>query len=191
MSERDAAWVVVETAWSAERLDQFLNDVQRLYRLNPFLEFIRWEEGPQGFQAELLNHSNGQRVLLDARMTRESALALRVDYVQGPKRSTRFEVASTSGGSRLTVTEEYAHDAPTAPEQVDRSLHAWGVALKDYLARDLRWGRLPLYRWFMEQVWLPMKPSARRITFVVLVVSVADIALIVLGLTIYWLEAGR
>lgn len=191
MSERDAAWVVIEAAWPAERLGQFLDDVQRLYRINPFLEFRRWEEGSQGFQAELLNHSNGQRLLLDARVTREAALVLRVDYAQGLKRSTHFVVEPTPGGSRLTVTEEYAHDAPAAPEQVDRSLHAWGVALKDYLARERRWGRLPLYRWFMERIWLPMKPAARRITFLVLVISVADVALIALGLAIYWLEAGR
>jgi hypothetical protein len=43
----------------------------------------------------------------------------------------------------------------------------------------------------VERVWLPMKPSARRITFLVLVIGLADIALIALGFAIYWLEFAR
>lgn len=189
---RDAAWVVLQTRWPVVRLQEFLQDVRRLYRINPFFEFTSWEQrASDHFRAELLNHSNGQRFVLDAGITREDERSLHVSYAGGAKQSTRFEIEATAIGSRLTVTDEYAHGVTVPPEQVDRSLHAWGVALADYLERERRWGWLPGYRWFMERVWLPMKPSARRITFIVLVVSVADIALIALGLTIYWLEAGH
>jgi hypothetical protein len=36
-----------------------------------------------------------------------------------------------------------------------------------------------------------MKPAARRITFLVLVIGLADFLLIALGFAIYWLEFAR
>jgi len=43
----------------------------------------------------------------------------------------------------------------------------------------------------VERVWLPMKPAARRITFLILVIGLADIVLIALGVAIYWVESGH
>ena len=125
------------------------------------------------------------------RVTRSAPHALRVDYAEGLKTSTRFEIQPAPAGSRLTITDEYGPAAAAQAAAVDRSLHAWGVALKAHLERDRRWGWLPLYRWTVERVWLPMKPSARRITFLVLVIAIADVALIALGFAIYWLEFAR
>ena len=110
---------------------------------------------------------------------------------EGLKKSTRFEIQPAPAGSRLTITDEYGPAAEAQAAAVDRSLHAWGVALKAHLERDRRWGWLPLYRWAMDRVWLPMKPAARRITFLVLVIALADVLLIALGFAIYWLEFGR
>ncbi|MDH3318750.1 MAG: hypothetical protein OEO84_03575 [Betaproteobacteria bacterium] len=189
----DAAWVVLETSLDPAQLAAFCSDLERLYRINPFLEFASWEQGmPDRFRAEVLNHSNGQRTVMAARVTRASDLALRVDYAEGVKKSTRFEIQPAPAGSRLTITEEYGPTGAGAQDAaVDRSLHAWGVALKAHLERDRRWGWLPLYRSTMERVWLPMKPAARRITFLILVIGLADILLVALGLAIYWIESWR
>ena len=188
-TDRDAAWVVLQTRWPATDLALWLTDVRRLYRINPFLEITLWQHNSPGhFHARLFNHSNGQAAELVASLDWLDDMTLQVNYASGIKQSTRFAIETIVGGSRLTITDEYVRGITIAPEQVDRSLHAWGVAMAGYLARDRRWGWLPLYRWFMEKVWLPMKPSARRITFIVLVISLADIALIALGFTIYWLE---
>lgn len=188
----DAAWVVLETPLDPGELTAFCSDVQRLYRINPFLEFASWSQvAPDRFRAEVLNHSNGQRLAMHGQVTRTPDGTLRVDYAEGLKKSTRFEIQPSPAGSRLAITDEYA---PTSAEQaavVDRSLHAWGVALRAHLERDRRWGWLPLYRTAVERVWLPMKPSARRITFLVLVIGVADVLLVVLGFAIYWLEFAR
>ena len=190
---QDAAWVVLETPLDPARLAAFCGDLERLYRINPFLEFASWEQAAPGrFRAEILNHSNGQRMVLAASATRISDLALRVDYQEGLKKRTRFEIQPTPSGSRLTITDEYGPTGAGAQNTgVDRSLHAWGVALKAYLERDRRWGWLPLYRPVMQRLWLPMKPVARRITFLILVIGLADILLIALGLAIYWIESAR
>ena len=189
----DAAWAVLETPLGAAELAVFCGDLERLYRINPFLEFVSWEQrAPDRFRAEFLNHSNGQRTVLEGIVTRASGNALRVDYATGLKKSTRFEIQPTPPGSRLTITDEYGPTGAGAQDaEVDRSLHAWGVALKAYLERDRRWGWIPLFRWTMHCVWLPMKPAARRITFLILVIGLADILLVALGLAIYWIESGR
>ncbi len=188
----DAAWVVLETPIDPARLAAICGDLERLYRINPFLEFASWQQdAPDRFRAEVLNHSNAQRSVMAARVTRTSDRAFRVDYQEGLKKSTRFEIQPAPSGSRLTITDEYGPAGEAQAAAVDRSLHAWGVALKAYLERDRRWGWLPLYRTAVERVWLPMKPSARRITFLVLVIALADVLLIALGFAIYWLESGR
>jgi len=189
----DAAWVVLETPVDPARLAAICGDLERLYRINPFLEFASWEQGaPDRFRAEVLNHSNGQRTVVAATVTRTSDRALRVDYTEGLKQSTRVEIQPAPAGSRLTITDEYGPTGAGARDAaVDRSLHAWGVALKAYLERDRRWGWIPLLRWYMQRVWLPMKPAARRITFLVLVIGLADVILVALGFAIYWIESGR
>ena len=188
----DAAWVVLETPLEPDRLAAFCNNLERLYRINPFLEFASWaQEAPDRFRAEVLNHSNAQRTVMRARVTTTLDGTLRVDYAEGLKKSTRFEIQPAPAGSRLTITDEYAPAGADQAAAVDRSLHAWGVALKAHLERDRRWGWLPLHRTAVERVWLPMKPSARRITFLVLVIGLADILLIALGFAIYWLEFAR
>ncbi len=40
----------------------------------------------------------------------------------------------------------------------------------------------------MKRVWQPMKPSGRRITYMLLWISLVEIALIALGAGIYWSE---
>ena len=187
----DAAWVVLETSLGAAELARFCCDLERLYRINPFLELESWQwSAPDRFRAAFLNHSNQQQAVLEGAVARVSELAFRIDFKDGIKKCTRLEIQPGTGGSRLTITDEYRAPAgatPSAQAQVDRSLHAWGVALKSYLERDRRWGRFPLYRWYARRMWLPMKPAARRITFLILVIGVADIALVALGFALYWL----
>ena len=193
--QRDAAWVVLETPLAPSELAAFCRRLEMLYRINPFLEFESWQQNaPDVFRASAHNHSNGLPVVLEGRLAVESDDAWRIDFASGPKRHTRFEVAPAGRGSRLTITDEYRRPEEgetVSPELVDRSLHAWGVALKIFLERDRRWRWVPLYRWAMRRVWLPMKPAGRRVLFLVLVIAVADAALIALGFAIYWLESGR
>lgn len=191
---RDAAWVVLDTPLPAAELAAFCRQTEKLYRINPFLEIRAWQPSGDGrFRALLLNHSNDQQVDIDAWVSTESEHTWRIDFAAGAKRSTRFAIEPLPSGSRLTITDEYRVDGGAVPTtaEIDRSLHAWGVAIKTYIERDRRWGWLPLYRFYMRRVWVPMTPAARRIMFLVLVIAVADIALVALGIAVYWLESQR
>ena len=114
-----------------------------------------------------------------------------VHYSRGVKRNTRFEIASTAGGSRLRITDDYSGAAAPDTAEVDRSLHAWGVALREYLLRERRWGWCAPWRWYMRRVWVPMKPVARRITFLILMVTLAEIAQVAQVSHRYGEGAGR
>jgi len=184
----DAAWVVIDTPLAPKELAAFCSDLERLYRINPYLEFGLWREAaPGAFAVTFRNLSNQREFELQFALERISASDFTVRYDSGIKRGTRFEIESAATGSRLRITDEY-HGAATDTGEVDKSLHAWGVALREYLLRERRWGWCAPWRWYMRRVWVPMKPSARRITFIILMVTLAEIALIALVLAIYWIE---
>jgi hypothetical protein len=191
----DAAWVIIDTPLPPDHLAAFCEDLERLYRINPYLEFRHWRAADDAeVEAAYRNLSNGQELNLRLRAERRCERSFRVHYDRGIKRSTHFEIAAAPAGSRLTITDRYdANAAGEAPDvsAVDRSLHAWGVALREYLQRERRWGRVAPWRWYMRRVWLPMKPSARRITFIILLVTLAELALFGLVMAIYWVEYGR
>ena len=185
----DAAWVVIEVPLVPGSLAAFCSDLERLYRINPYLEFGLWRGTARGaFAVAFRNLSNQREFELQMLVERASASDFTVRYDRGIKRSTRFEIESAAAGSRLRITDEYHGTAAADTGEVDKSLHAWGVALRDYLLREQRWGWCGPWRWYMRRVWVPMKPSARRITFIILMVTLAEIALISLVLAIYWIE---
>ena len=191
-SPLDAAWVIVDTALPPARLAEFCRDLERLYRINPYLEFRYWRPAPHGeAEAAWRNHSNGRDFELRLTPAPGSPEDYTVHFDRGIKQSTRFEITPAPGGSRLKITDIYPGEAAAGARdtaEVDRSLHAWGVALQDYLRRDARWGGFAIWRWYMRQVWVPMKPAARRITFIILLVTLAELALSALVLAIYWIE---
>lgn len=185
----DAAWVVIETPLVPADLATFCSDLERLYHINPYLEFGLWRgTAPGACLVAFRNLSNQREFELQLALERTSAGDFTVRYDRGIKRSTRFEIEPAGAGSRLRITDEYHGTAAADTGEVDRSLHAWGVALRDYLLRQQRWGWCGPWRWYMRRVWVPMKPSARRITFILLMVTLAEIALIALVLAIYWIE---
>ncbi|MBI3045499.1 MAG: hypothetical protein HYY78_22035 [Betaproteobacteria bacterium] len=185
----DAAWVTIEVPLERAALAAFCRDVERLYRINPYLEFRRWREtAPGAFTVSMRNLSNQRDFELQLTLERASERDFSVRYDQGLKRSTRFEIDATDGGSRLRITDDYSGALETDTAEVDRSLHAWGVALREYLLRDRRWGWCAPWRWYMRRVWVPMKPSARRITFIILLVTLAEVVLFALVMAIYWAE---
>ena len=190
---RDASWVIVDTPLTLPALREFCADIERLFRINPYLEFQHWQRtGSDSMHARFRNLSNQQMVALDLRIERESDDVFALIYGTGIKARTRFVLEPAGAGSRLTITDDYAGLPPAEREQrlqeVDKSLTAWGWALHEYLRREQRWGRYALWRWYMRRWWLPMTPRARRITYMLVLVTAAEFVFVLLVATIYWLE---
>lgn len=193
---RDASWVIVDTPLSLPALREFCADIERLLRINPYLEFQRWQHtGADGIHASFRNLSNQQTLALDLRIERESDDAFALIYRTGIKARTCFALEPAGAGSRLTITDDYAGLPPAEREQrlheVDRSLAAWGWALHEYLRREQRWGCYAPWRWYMRRLWLPMTPRSRRITYMLVLLTAAELVLILLGAIIYWIEFAK
>ncbi|MBM3391102.1 MAG: hypothetical protein FJY34_03895 [Betaproteobacteria bacterium] len=182
----NAAWVDIDLPQPAQDVAEYLRDVERLLRLNPYLEIRRFEKAPQGFALEALNEMNGcavsQRLTFDAAGLRGYVLR----YDTGLKQTTEVAVEPHRAGSRLRIRETYrppADDAELA--QVDRSLTPWGQSIRRHFMGLARWGRLPGYRRWRERVWLGMKPRERRVTRLIVWATLVEFFVFVAAVFLY------
>lgn len=189
------AWAVINTPLIEDELITFCQaDVERLFRINPYLEFHKWirqkddkylfagrnfsQEEPFDFETSIL--------------AEELTNGLRLRYSNGLKKDTEFLVESSPYGAKLTVQEHYHPLAENNQEeglkQVDRSLTTWAGDIQKYLVMWNRWQWFAPWRWYMHRVWQRMKPSGRRIAYMFWWITLIEIALIILGAGIYWAE---
>jgi len=157
--EADFARMEIETPFDADWLRAFLDDPERILRLNPFMEFSRFERG-------LL------KTLTEVRI------------IEGP-----------NGTAKLVVTDDYSgtpeKERRRRMDEVDVSFMPWGRATWRYLRNWKRWSWLPGWKWYMGRYWLNMKPAARRISFILLVLFAMETVLVLFVLLILWLELDR
>jgi hypothetical protein len=189
----DKAWATIQTTLRPAILRDFCRDLERLYRINPYLEFRAWKEAAPGqVHTEYRNLSNQQDYNLDLTLVPESENTFSVRYTQGVKSATLFEIRATDLGSSLTITDDYsrlsAEERAQRLDEVDKSLQAWCQAIFDYLRHQKRWGWIAPWRWYMRRVWVPMKPSARRIAWLLMLITVVEFLFFVFVALIWWLE---
>lgn len=186
----DRAWVKLAVPLAPAELHAFLADVERLFRLNPFLEFERIEQ-VHADAWHLFGRNDANQQALDLRVTRGDSVpprSLALRYSSGIKRETRLEIEAADGGSILTLSEHY--DTPPEAEraqrlnEVDRSLLPWAAALRAHLRRERRWGRLPAYAW-CARFWLSMPPRHRRVARLLVWTTLAEFVVFVLVLAVY------
>lgn len=190
----DAAWASVRTPLSVQELVDFCHDVERLFRINPMLEFKRFSaSGAQRFEMEGRNTSQTPPFEFAVTMlVKPIPDGILIEYAEGIKSHTEIKVSADPQGSQLTITERYERLPVAEREQhlgeVDRSLTVWADYLQRYLLMWAKWSRFGWWRWYMRRVWQPMKPMSRRITYALLWITVVEIALIALGVAIYFIE---
>lgn len=181
----DWASVTIDTPLSPDELRSFVEDLERLYRINPLYEIDLFEGmGPAEYHLVGRNLANGQTldVTFDVMRADEGVVAR---HRSGLKSATSFRIETHGLTSRLVVTETYSgsdDERRARLAEVDTSLNAWGRALHDHLRHWSRWSWLGPWRWYMRRVWQPMRPSARRVVYMLWVISLIEVlALIVIG----------
>lgn len=192
--DNDTAWASINTPLSMLELKEFCQDIERLFRINPMLEFKQWKQlGDQLF------HFNGKNISQETPFEFETDLTaqytddgLYIQYDQGIKSSTTLKIEPSEYGSKLTITDQY-QQLPVEQRkehlpEVDQSITIWAEYLQRYLINWKRFSKFGPWRWYMRRVWQPMKPMGRRITYILLWVSVVEVALIALGVGIYFAE---
>ena len=194
LAHEDKAWVEFKTPLDQAALLEFCQDVERLFRINPYLVFRRWETVSAGqYRLHAVNHSQTPAFEIDTGITVEPLQdGLEIHYSRCLKSSTRITVRESSGSSSLVIEEKY-EGVPESERldrlgEVDRSLTKWAEEIQHYLLHWQRWAWFGPWRYYKKQIWQRMKPAARRITFLLLCISAVEIALIGLGLVIYLIE---
>jgi hypothetical protein len=143
----------------------YVQDIERLLRLNPCLEIRRFGKTPQGYEIDALNEMNGRAVSGRLTFLQTGLCGYCLEYDHGLKQSTEVAVEPFGAGSRLRIRETYRQPAGDAElDEVDRSLTPWGQSIRRHFLGLARWGRLPGYHWWRERIWLGMRPRERRVT---------------------------
>lgn len=194
LAAEDAAWASLNTPLTVDELKSFCHDTERLFRINPMLEFSQWQ--PLNSNRFLFSGKNiSQETPFDFEIEIqiiELADGLQVNYSQGIKTSTTFKIEPAPQGSKLTIIDRYdgisEEDRMENMDQVDKSIVVWANYLQKFLLTWHKWSGFAPWRWYMKRVWQPMKPTARRITYMLLWISVVEVALIALGFAIYVVE---
>ena len=193
---RDIAWVSVATPFSRRELRPFLVDIERLYRINPMLVFESWEQAsPDNFHLKAQNLSNGKELETGLKIE-SSPDSTTVHYSDGLRQSTCFRIEDGEDGlAKLVITDDYSaideKEREARIDEVDNSLTTWGNALFRYFHQWKQWSWLPGWKYYMQKIWQPMKPSARRITFMILVITLTEIVLFFMVFTVFWLELDK
>ncbi|MEW6331827.1 MAG: hypothetical protein AB1560_10240 [Pseudomonadota bacterium] len=195
LDSADAAWASLPAPFPPGELAELCRDIEAMFRLNPYYYFDVWRRtGTDAFHIEFENQSNKTRQVLDLTATPGSGNVLTITYDQGIKKRTVFSIEPALHGSRLTVTDDYERLPEAEREQrsaeVDKSLTAWAEALRLYFLRQKRWSWLPGWRWYIRRVWMPMKPSARRIVWFIYLITVAEFFFFLFVLLIWLIEKG-
>ena len=204
-SEEDFASVSIDLPLSQNNIYSFIKEIDRLYRINPYLEIKSWKEiekdeinSGKSINAELLNEMNGMHQALTLSLSEiEPGKSISIKYDSGIKQETIFSVVGiTDTSCKLTIKELYLADLSETEKnarlnEVDKSLVPWGEAIHGYFARRRRWGKLPLFSWLQDQFWLGMPPRHRRIARLVLWTTVLEFVVFIFVFVIYWLELSR
>jgi len=193
----DKAWVRIATGLSPAALAAFCQDAERLLRINSMYEFEQWRpEGEGHFFMQVRNLSNGRDFATQIRVEPRPD-GMRIVYASGLKTATEFHTEPAGAdddpatGGVLIVTDDYS-GMPEAERQareseIDKSLVWWGHDLHRFLKHWVRWSRFRPWRWYMHRVWQPMKPKARRITFMLLAITAFEFVIGILAIAGYGL----
>ena len=192
-AREDAAWVRIPTGLARMDLIEFCRDAERLLRINSLYEFQEWRPaGQDRFFWRARNLANGCAIETALRVVTRPE-GVRLIYESGLKTSTDFHVEAAGAGDQsassprsvLIVTDDYSGTAEDERRargaEVDTSLTGWGRDLQRYLMHWRRWSALGPWRWYMRRIWQPMKPSARRVTFLLIVIAAIEIMLTILA----------
>jgi len=194
IASEDAAWATINTPLTIDELKVFCADIERLLRINPMLEFSQWKKLAENqYHMAVRNTSQETPFELETELRVEHQdETITIHYSNGLKKKTMLKFEPSAQGSRLTIIDDYAgvseEERQGRLHEVDKSLTNWADYLQRFLITWQRWSRFVLWRWYMRRIWQPMKPMGRRITYILLWITLAEMALIALGVAIYFIE---
>lgn len=198
LDKDNSAWVTLAVPAPPEELAEFLKSVERLFRLNPYLDIKLWDErAGNRFHLNALNEMNGIHYDLDIVLDTKEGMRSFLRYSQGLKAALEVSIEAGSGPNNAKLTlREYYHKTESALDEqqlkeVDHGLVPWGNGIRAYVQGMRRWGWFWPYRWYREKFWLGMRPTHRRIARMLVWVTLLEFVVFLFIFVIYWLELTR
>ena len=109
-TSEDSAWATFSTPLGVSELIAFCRDIERLFRINPFLEFNQWRKSQDdvyAFQGRNISYPTPKEFDVEFRVEMLPD-GVCVHYLTGFKTSTIFRVEADPKGSKLTVIDDYS-----------------------------------------------------------------------------------
>lgn len=195
-SNSDFARVEIDTPFDKLWLETFLKDPQRVLRINSLLEFSTFEKIDESYWHMVgKNLSNKQD--FDVTFKAESSIyRLFLCYEGWLKTSTEIRVETDDDNcQRLIITDDYSGTSVEERKQrileVDDSILQWGNDIHRYLQQWKRWSWFPGWKLYMLKFWQSMKPSARRISFMLIALTAVEFLIFLFVFIIFWLELPK
>lgn len=191
--DEDFARVEISTPFNERWIHSFVENPQRILRINSLFEFTTFEEIDNKCW-----HMVGKNLSNDLPFdvtfeTKSAPSSILLTYRGWLKTSTelRIEKADNNTG-RLIITDDYSGTAASERKQriaeVDNSIIQWGNDIHRYLRQWKRWSWLPGWKSYMLRFWQGMKPSTRRICFMLIAITMAEFVIFLFVFLIFWLE---
>ncbi len=173
----DAAWVRIETKLDVKTLYTFCLQVERLYRLNPYFRFETWHQiDSNNFIATWENHSSDVVHQIETRLSlgvHENEICIK--YQSGIKVETYFIIEPNINAADLVIVDRYGSSEYGQVDDVDKSIHAWGLSLNRFFKHYAYLKSVPGSLMLIDRFWIRLTPMARRITYILLVVTVVEV----------------
>lgn len=183
---------------SQEAAYRFLLDCEKVIRLSPYWEVkaYRGAKTPAPgavAEAEVEHYRDGRQEALTFTLIEAVPWErIRWAVAGGTRREIAFFLKEEDGGIRIVQEEELV--CPPEDDAVRRrgesELTFWLRSLREYLRlyeRSTLWTRA--FRWVMDRYWLPMTPSQRKVSILVIKITIAEFV-IFLGIVLAFILAG-
>ncbi len=178
----NAAWAIVPISLSSAEVLEFCLDVEKIYRLNPYLKIKVWQQaGNDQAHVSWENHSSHHVFLVDTDINVHAVNnEIKIEYHSGPKKETLFIVNALEKGSELIIVDDYGGSTHTSYAEIDKSINAWGESLHHFFNHYAVIKYIPFVKLLINKVWIRMNPMARRITYVLFVITAVELLALLL-----------
>ncbi len=178
----NAAWVTVPCNLDSQELASICSDVEKIFRLNPYLKIRIWQ--PSNIHSAHVNwenHSSHHVFVVDTNIqVQVEHNKIKIEYDSGPKKETQFLINELEKGSELIIVDDYGANKHTSYAEIDKSIKAWGASLNQFFSHYSVIKYIPFAKLLINKVWIRMNPMARRITYILFVITAVELLALLL-----------
>lgn len=178
----NAAWIKIPTKLAVNDLSEFCSHLERLFRLNPYLQIELWQPKSLSLtEVKWENHSNTETFTVETTMQAlKNKNEIEINYSKGIKQKTFFIIEPFEQDSALLIVDDYGDSEPDKLGGVDKSLQAWGVSLERFFKHYALLKKIPGIDIVIDRFWIRLSPMARRITYILLVITIVEVIALIL-----------